>query len=265
LAGAAPWTKLSRERFSRLPAPQLVSGGSRRQMYRIAHAYGNSSEKIAEAMAANVDYIETDIWFRDKAVWVRHERRLGPLPLLADRRRNLHYARRRRYLPFFSWYLLADIDGFRLENALEGAGPEMGLVLDTKGAYTLAESERFAGVLQEHMAGRASNQKPIVCGRNWALLDSAGRAGPPLRVFYTVGSERDWELFAGRIESAAVAGVCIDHRVLDAEKARVLREKKIVFICFTVDTAEEATRVGELGLFGITSNDLELLKSRPAS
>ena len=53
---------------------------------RIAHAYGNSRAALRRALAADIDMIEVDIWYRGGDVYARHARRLSPLPLLADKR-----------------------------------------------------------------------------------------------------------------------------------------------------------------------------------
>ena len=56
-----------------------------RAVTRIAHAYGNSREALSQALQSPVvDMIELDVWLRENALDVRHERRLNPLPILVD-------------------------------------------------------------------------------------------------------------------------------------------------------------------------------------
>ena len=53
----------------------------------VAHRAGNHLDKLAEAFALGVDYAETDVWLHRGRLEVRHEKTLGPLPLLYDRGR----------------------------------------------------------------------------------------------------------------------------------------------------------------------------------
>src|SRR5438093_6913733 len=99
---------------------------------RIAHAYGSSRGALQLALAAPVDIIEADIWYRAGDIWVRHERRLGPLPMLADRGRPS--ARSGGFvIPLPNrYYLRPDINPMPLGELLETVAGKKRLLLDVK-------------------------------------------------------------------------------------------------------------------------------------
>src|SRR5439155_765309 len=57
---------------------------------RIAHAYGNTRARLEVAVASAADLIEADVWYRAGKLWVRHEARMTPFPLLVDKRMRGH-------------------------------------------------------------------------------------------------------------------------------------------------------------------------------
>ncbi len=226
---------------------------------RIAHAHGNHPEKLERALAGPVDLVETDIWFRDGTLWVRHERRLGWLPWLIDHRRNAFGARLPGDIRLWRWYLRRDAR-MPLETLIRALGGRKGLVLDIKGAYSPAKESalaRFiAGLLREHDLVK----RTIICGQNWRALDAIRRTAPELDVRDTVGKRRQWPLFLARLQRGQTpAAIAINYRLLQAQEAQTLLEKDVSFICWTVDELPEAIHILQFHPDGITSNNLELL------
>ncbi len=231
---------------------------SGRAPLRIAHGYGNSREGLAAALAADVDMIEADIWFRAGRVWVRHERRLGPLPILADQRSTGgRYVGRWAVTVWPNYYVRPEIDTPRLEEVVERVGSRCRLLLDVKGGYQGKAADAFVSVL----AGLPPEQA-AVCGQVWGMLERLRERAPRLEVRYSIEKRSQWERFLRLLESDGDAGrVCIQHRFMDEGKARYLEEKGVDVYCWTVDDRAEAERLVAAGVDGIISNDLELLAS----
>ncbi len=129
---------------------------------RIAHAYGNNLRSLRAAMAASIDVIEADIWFRSDDIFVRHEPRLGPLPLLLDRRMRGH-PRPPMSLPLSSgYYVRPDTNRLRLGELLDTVRGKRKMLLDVKGNYSKGEVEGFvrtlARELSEHGAEDSAEQ-----------------------------------------------------------------------------------------------------------
>lgn len=232
-------------------------GSSDRPVLRIAHAFGNTRERLQTALAAPVDMIELDVWYRAGQVWVRHEPRLGPLPLLVDKRMRGHSPPPLSLPLGKRWYVRLDANRLRLEDVLGAAAGGKRLLVDVKGSYGRDESRAFARVLARlarEFGGVA------VCGQYWPVLDGLRREALELEVRYSVERLGQWEQFvqmAGQDEG--VRRVCIEHRFLSGERARFLDERGVDVFCWTVDDAEAARRLVSAGVDGIISNDLDVL------
>lgn len=203
--------------------------------------------------------VETDIWFRDGTLWVRHERRLGRLPWLIDHRRNALGVRLPGDIRLWRWYLRQDTR-MPLETLLRALSGRKGLVLDVKGAYSPAKESALArligGLLREHDLVK----RTIVCGQGWRTLDAIRRTAPELDVRDTIGKRRHWPLFLDRLQQGQTpATITINHRLLQALEAQTLSANGVSFVCWTVDELPEAIRILQYHPAGITSNNLELL------
>ena len=125
-------------------------------LIRIGHAYGNTRHAIDFAREGGIDSIEADLWYRDGSIYVRHDRRLSPLPLLADRKMRGHP------LPPYSirlirgYYVRPDINPLKLPELLERteAGPR--LLLDVKGVDDDEYARRFAKLLATQIRGASA-------------------------------------------------------------------------------------------------------------
>ncbi len=236
---------------------------SGRPLVRIAHAYGNDRQALQRALSASVDMIEADIWFRAGEVWVRHERRLGLLPLLVDKRGAASHSAGALSIPVWpGYYIRPDVHPLGLAELLDAARGKRRLLLDVKGRYDKAGDHAFAAAVARQMFERGAEGEVAVCGQNWSVLDRMREVAPQLEVRYSIERQHQWEAFLRFLSQDQEARrVCIEHRFMSPEKALLLEEKGVDVYCWTVDDAAEAQRLAAAGVDGIISNDLSLLAS----
>src|SRR2546423_9954783 len=231
---------------------------------RIAHAFGNSRKLLTRAIATPIDMIEADVRYHEGRLWIRHERRLGWLPVLGDRR---HGREPRTYALRLlrGYYLRLDIHRFTLGELFGGVGGNKRLLLDLK-LCSDAEAPDFAQALAReiHVGGAAGSV--AVCGQFWPVLDSLRRLAPEIAVRYSIERHDQWECYtqiAERDEDAR--RICIEHRFLDDAKLSRLKQQGADIYCWTVDDPAEAAALVGRGVDGIISNDLSLLAGLPAA
>jgi len=227
---------------------------------RIAHAYGNTRQRLRAALDAAVDVIELDAWYRGGQIWVRHERRLDPLPLLVDKCMRGHP------LPPLSlplgkrWYVRLDFNRLKLDDVLETVAGQKGLLVDLKGAYRARQNHEFARALVRTIREHGAESWVSVCGQFWPVLDDVRREAADLEVRYSVERVYQWEKFIRLVgDDERVCRVCIEHRFLNEERTRFIEEQGVNLFCWTVDNPKEARRLVAAGVDGIISNDLTLL------
>lgn len=227
---------------------------------RIAHAYGNSRGLLRRALAANIDVIEADVWYRARDIWVRHERRLGPIPLLLDKQMAGH-----RLLPLSlalwrGYYLRPEFPPLRLSGLLAATQGKKRLLLDVKGHYTARQAAAFARTLAARITEHGAETWAAVCGQVYAVLDNLREVAPQIEVRYSVERPTQWKTVKHMISSgASTSGLCMQRRLATEKRLRLLAEQGIGVYCWTVDDIEEARRLLGLGAEGIISNNLALL------
>jgi glycerophosphoryl diester phosphodiesterase len=228
---------------------------------RIAHAYGNTRERLKAALDDDaVDAIELDVWYRGGDIWVRHEQRLDPLPLLVDKRMRGHP------LPPLSlplgkrWYIRLDFKRLKLDDVLTTVAGKKGLLVDLKGSYHAQRNVDFARAVVRTIREHGAESWVSVCGQFWPVLDDVRREAPDLEVRYSVERVYQWEKFMRLVgEDERVRRVCIEHRFLNEERTRFIEDQGVNLFCWTVDDPEKARRLVAAGADGIISNDLGLL------
>jgi len=227
---------------------------------RIAHAFGNRRHRIGAAIAADVDFIEADLWYRAGEIWVRHERRLGFLPLLYDRKpRGMDSFGPWSLTVFPNHYIRLDVRPLRLVELLEATRGKRRLLLDLKDDHPLERARAYAGALARVLREAGCAESALVCGQTDAL-DRVREVAPELDVRYSIERQRQWDAFLRRLDAdPAIRGVSIHHEFLTEPVIRVLEERGLEVFCWTVDDREEARRLAALGVDGIISNDLTLL------
>ena len=227
---------------------------------RIAHAYGNTRARLRAALTSAADIIEADVWYRAGKVWVRHEPRLRPLPLLVDKRMRGHSLPPWGLALGKRWYVRLDINRLGLQEVLDAVAGAKGLLIDVKGSYSGREIEEFALALVRTVREQGAENHVAICGQFWPVLDDVRREAPDVEVRYSIERTFQWEKFMRLVgDDERVRRVCIEHRFLDEERARFLEEQGVNVYCWTVDDREECRRLATAGVDGIISNDLELL------
>jgi len=234
-------------------------GGGR--PFRIAHACGNRRDRIAAAIAADVDCIEADLWYRAGEIWVRHERRLSFLPLLYDRKSpGMNSFGPWSLTVFPNHYIRLDVRPLRLAELLEATRGKRRLLLDLKDDHSPDRARAYAEALSGALRKAGCGESSIICGQT-DVLDSVRRVAPELDVRHSIERQQQWEAFLRRQDAdPALRGVCMDHRFLTEPIARLLSERGLEVFCWTVDGREDARRLVAMGADGIISNDLALLE-----
>ena len=207
----------------------------------IAHRAGNQLQRLEEAIAAAVDYVEADLWLYRGRLEVRHEKTAGPLPILWDR-----WSLKPGWTPRL---------GF--EELLAAAGDGGGLLLDLKG-----EDGELAEAVAKTLERAGAVDSVAFTSPTWEYLDRLSELLPGAPRFYTIGSLPRLAALRPRLERGEIAKVSIDSRILTAEIVAELGRTGVeTIITWAVETAERARDVLAWGVSGITSDSLPLLVS----
>lgn len=204
----------------------------------IAHRAGNSRAALSAALTAGVDWIEVDLWWRFGRLVACHDRPLWPLPFSVGSRRV---------------GLMLDQLSFSDLLHQTRQGPQ--LLLDFKGGGMLA-----AGVvetLQRHQA----TTRVAICGQVWSVLDTARRLEPALRTIYSFGGVRHVLALRRRPPSLLpIDYASVNHVLLTEELMREFNERRIRVFAWTVNDRNRAHELTEMGVAGIISDSLDLLR-----
>ncbi len=226
---------------------------------RIAHGFGNGRRRLLRALIGPVDLVETDVRFQDGKMVVRHERKLGPLPVLVDEKACLHIKSDHRCrLHLWRWYIALEGNPLALQEVLAKAKDKRGLLLDLKGEYGDRE-EALAQALAEMLERMGMGEQVTICGQNWSLLGHLRAAAPHLKVHYSIGSADQLEAFQAMLEHDPVRGICLNQSLIEAPLIERLKSLGMTIYTWTVDDLWRAHELLELGVDGIISNSLETL------
>jgi hypothetical protein len=229
---------------------------------RIAHAYGNRRSRIADALAADIDLIETDLRYEHGQIRIRHERRFGRLPLLYDRGlRGLH--RRGPWaLNIGSYFLRLDVRPMQFAEVLRLVSGRGGLMIDLKRApYSDAVASAYIHDVLRQLEESRFEGAVDFCG-SWRFLDLVRARRPDQSVHYSVDNEGHWEQLQPRLRgSDAIRNITIHPNLLTNERARLLRAEGIEYYMWDIEDAGAAERAIASGASGIIADDLTLLRS----
>jgi glycerophosphoryl diester phosphodiesterase len=232
---------------------------------RIAHGFGNNRRRLSRALIGPVDLVETDVRFQDAKMVVRHERKLGPLPVLIDERTSLHIKSGHRCrLHLWRWYIALQRGPLALQEVLAQAKDRRGLLLDLKGQYGDRE-EALAQALAEMLERMGMGEQVTACGQNWTLLRHLRAAAPHLKVYYSIDSTAQLEAFQTMLEHDPIRGICLNQALIEEPLIERLKGLGMTIYTWTVDDLWRAHELLELGIDGIISNSLEMLGLLSAS
>ncbi len=242
----------------------------------VAHRAGNHLDKLAEAFALGVDYAETDVWLHRGRLEVRHEKTLGPLPLLYDRGRLFPGWKPRLLLrdvlqaALGQGKLFLDLKGAEpalpgaVASAIEQAGaedivafssPQGKLFLDLKGAEPGLPDAVASAIQQAGAEDIVAFSSP-----RWAFLDRLAEPLPQTARFYTISNPERLAELRPRLSRGEVEAVSIHSRMLSAEIVQELKRSGVrTMTTWAVETEAEARRVLDYGATGVTSKNLALL------
>jgi len=206
-----------------------------------------------------VDLVETDVRFQDGKMTVRHERKLGPLPILIDEKSSLGLKSEHRLrLPLWRWYVALQRNPLALQEVLAKAKDRRGLLLDLKGEYGDRE-ETLAQALAEMLKRMGMEEQATICGQNWSLLGHLRAAAPHLKVHYSIDSTDQLEAFQAMLEHDSIRRICLNQSLIERPLVERLKGLGITIYTWTVDDLWRAHELLELGVDGIISNSLEML------
>jgi glycerophosphoryl diester phosphodiesterase len=226
---------------------------------RIAHGFGNGRRRLLRALIGPVDLIETDVRFQDGKMVVRHERKLGPLPILIDERSSLHIKSGHRCrLHLWRWYIALEGNILTLQDVLAEAKDRRGLLLDLKGHYGNRE-EVLAQSLAEMLERMGMAEQVTICGQNWSFLEHLRAVAPRLKVYYSIDRPDQLEAFLAMLEHDPIPGICLNQALIEEPLIERLKALGITIYTWTVDDLWRAHELLELGIDGIISNSLETL------
>ena len=228
---------------------------------RIAHAFGNNRPALRQALAADVDMIEVDMWYRGGDLFIHHERKMRWLPLLVDRQMATHQPGRFA-IRFGDYYVRPDFGTIHLDELLGTVAGRKRLLLDVKGHYQPPHVDGYVETLIQKIRDHKAEPWVAVCGQTYTLLHRLRELAPDIQVRYSIERPYQWERFQLLIEQG-VHQICMSYRFLDDAKARVLQDVGADVYCWTVDDPATAMRLVSEGVDGIISNNLDLLAALP--
>jgi glycerophosphoryl diester phosphodiesterase len=204
----------------------------------VAHRAGNDLADLRAALDAGVDLVEADIRLFRGALEVRHLRSLGP-HLLWD---TWQLVRRRDVVPPGLTEVLAEMAG------------DPRVMLDLKGT-AVALGSHVATALRELAPG----QPVTVCTKAWRMLD-AFDGDPHVRQVYSASNRTQLNQLRARVRRHRAYGVSIRQRLLTPSIVAELRESTEHVLAWSIDSPEALDHARRLGVTGVISRDLGLLR-----
>jgi len=229
---------------------------------RIAHGYANSRRHLALALEGPVDYVEADVWYQGGRVVVRHERKLGPLPLLFDEKDEGHagHGPGRYGLSLGRWYIKLQIGARYLEDVLALVSGRRRILVDVKWSPGGRQSS-FARALAQTVRLTRMADDVTFCGQNWSVLNRLRVIDPGLRVHYSIGVQRQLAAFGHVPQDETLRGVCVHQSLLNAQLIEIFKRRGLDVWTWVVDDLAQARQLVSLGIDGIISNRLDVLEA----
>jgi glycerophosphoryl diester phosphodiesterase len=208
--------------------------------FAVAHRAGNSLARAVDAVAAGADVLEADVWLYRGRLEVRHEKTLGPLPILWDR-----------------WSLSTGRQRLELETLLDAVDPDIELMPDLKGhaGSDPAIAARIARTMDLHRPARPF----LVCSQNWQLLE-AFRPFPAALLIHSIGNQRQLASAWTLLERDDHEAVSIQVRLLNADVVDSLKQRVGTVFTWPINDADQLQTVLDWGVDGVTTDRLAIVK-----
>ncbi len=208
----------------------------------VAHRAGNNVADLLAALDAGVDLIETDIHLYRRVLEVRHRKAIGP-HLYWEKWWGLN-RRRDIVLPE-----LPEVLG-----AVRAAGGPTRLMLDLKGP-SLAVADEVAALLR-----RTAPDLPLkVCTKQWRMLDAFAEQ-PQVGRVYSAAHPVQLRALRARLRGRRAAGLSIHRRLLTPQIVAELRQSTDLIMVWPVDTEAALDHARWLGVTGVISKNLTMLR-----
>jgi glycerophosphoryl diester phosphodiesterase len=208
--------------------------------FAIAHRAGNDLTHARLAIDAGADVLEADIWLYRDRLELRHEKTLGPLPMLWDR-----------------WSIeLGHRPQLELATLLDALDPEIEVMLDLKGypGSDPAIAARIAAQMDEARPQRSF----LVCSQNWTLLE-AFRPFPAALLVHSIGNRRQLARAWRRLERDDHDAVSIHVKLLDAGTVQALKQRVSTILTWPINDLSRLEQVLTWGVDGITTDRLDIV------
>jgi glycerophosphoryl diester phosphodiesterase len=216
------------------------TAGRTRHLLAIAHRAGNRVADLRAALDAGVDLVEADVHLFRGALEVRHCKAVGRHVYWEWERREVAL-RRDRAVP-------------ELAEVLDAAQGDPRLMLDLKGPGL-----RVAGAVAGVLAKTAAGVPVTVCTKQWRMLD-AFHAQPYVRRVFSAANRVQLRRLRARVRRGRVAGLSIRLGLLTPALVTELHRGADVVMAWPVDTPEALAHARRLGVSGVISKDLDLLR-----
>ena len=207
----------------------------------VAHRAGNSLAALRAAAEVEADVVEADVHAVPHGLEVRHSKSLGPLPWLWDRG---------------PWELTpTSVVQLQLPELLDAFTPDATLMLDLKGWGGVGP--RTAALLHE----RRPERPVIVCSRWWPSVEAfAGLSWA--RPVLSARNRGELVRLRRRLASGTPPyGVSLHGSLLTKPLVDELRSRVEVVMTWAVDDLATLDRVTGLGVNGVISNSVEVLRA----
>jgi glycerophosphoryl diester phosphodiesterase len=205
----------------------------------VAHRAGNNLADLRAALAAGVDLVEADVHLYRGALEVRHRKAVGP------------------HLYWEMWTELnrrRDLIVPELREVLTVAAGDPRLMLDLKGP-SLAVAPRVAAEIRAHACG-----VPLaVCTKQWKMLDAFG-ADPHIGRVLSAGDPLQLSRLRARLRRERAYAVSIRLSLLTPAVVAELRRATDLVLAWPVDTEAALARARQVGVTGVISKNLPMLK-----
>jgi glycerophosphoryl diester phosphodiesterase len=210
-----------------------------RPLLAVAHRAGNNLADLRAALAAGVDLVEADVHLYRGALEVRHRKAVGP-----------HYY-------WEQWTELNRRDSVvvpHLREVLAVAAGDPRLMLDLKGP-SLAVAPRVAASLRDHAPG----VRFTVCTKQWRMLD-AFAGNPEVGRVLSASDPLQLARLRARLRRERAYGVSIRLSLLTSSVVAELHRATDRVLAWPVDTEEALARARRIGVTGVISKSLPMLK-----